>query len=81
MSDQVESERVGAVTVVRLRRPEAHNALSLGSWVRLAEIFDGLASEPRLRVVVVRGVGEKAFSAGANIAEFPELRMTAEDAP
>src|SRR5204863_7213503 len=28
MSDQVESERVGAVTVVRLRRPEAHNALA-----------------------------------------------------
>ena len=73
--------RLGApLTIVTLSRPEAHNALSFGGWQRIAEIFDGLAAEPGLRAVVVRGAGERAFSAGANIGEFPELRMTAEDA-
>lgn len=70
----------GPLAVVTLSRPKSHNALSFGSWVRLAEIFAGLADEQGLRVVVVRGAGERAFSAGANIEEFPELRTSAETA-
>src|SRR5216117_458350 len=56
------------------------NALSFGSWLRIAQVFDELGGDRALRAVVVRGAGERAFSAGANIEEFPALRMSAEAA-
>jgi len=67
------------VAIVTLARPDKYNALSLASWIRLATIFNDLASVANLRGVVVRG-GEKVFGAGADIAEFPQVRMTGEDA-
>jgi enoyl-CoA hydratase len=66
--------------VVTLSRPTQHNALNLAGWTRLAEVFTGLADHGSLRAVVVRGAGDRAFSAGADISEFPHLRLTAADA-
>lgn len=77
--DRVAVQRIGAVAVVTLSHPEAHNALSLASWKRLKAVFEGLAAPSALRAVVVRG-GAKAFAAGADIKEFPRTRMTAADA-
>lgn len=68
------------VAVVTLSRPAQHNALNLGGWLRLGEVFAGLARQPSLRAVVVRGAGGRAFSAGADISEFPSNRLTPEDA-
>jgi enoyl-CoA hydratase len=64
------------VALITLSRPDKRNPLSLRSWIRLAEVFNSLAAEPELRVVVVRGAGDEAFGAGADIAEFPQHRMT-----
>lgn len=61
--------------VVTLARPDKLNALSLASWERLADVFEALGADPAVRVAVVRGSGG-AFGAGADIAEFPEVRMT-----
>lgn len=66
--------------VVTISRPAQHNALNLAGWTRLAEVFTTLADHPALRAVVVRGAGERAFSAGADISEFPDLRLTPADA-
>lgn len=68
------------VAVVTLSRPAQHNALSLEGWSRLAEVFQDLAGSPDVRAVVVRGAGDRAFSAGADIAEFPQKRLTPEAA-
>lgn len=72
-------ETLPEVAIVTLDRPDKYNALSLASWTRLSTIFTQLASRPNLRVVVVRG-GAKVFGAGADIAEFPQVRMTGEHA-
>lgn len=71
------NRRTRSVAVVTLARPEKRNALSLGSWKRLAAVFGELGDDPELRAVVVRGAGDLAFGAGADIAEFPSTRMTA----
>jgi enoyl-CoA hydratase len=78
--DGVACELSGAVALVTLSRPAMHNALALGSWTRLGDLFGGFGDEPGLRAVVVRGAGGRAFSAGADIAEFPEKRLGAERA-
>jgi enoyl-CoA hydratase len=69
--------REGPVAVVTLSRPEVLNALGLESWDRLCGLFGELGSDATLRAVVVRGAGGRAFSAGADISEFPERRLTA----
>lgn len=69
-----------AAAVVTLSRPAQHNALSLAGWLRLREVFSNLAGERTLRAVVIRGAGDRAFSAGADISEFPDKRLTPEDA-
>jgi enoyl-CoA hydratase len=77
VTDRIAGERAGDVAVVTLARPEAHNALSLAAWRRLTGVFGALAATDGLRAVVVRGAGERAFSAGADIAEFPTVRTSA----
>jgi enoyl-CoA hydratase len=72
--------RRNSLAVITLARPAVHNALDLEGWQRLAELFREISSDENLRVVVVRGAGERAFSAGADIREFPKRRIPADRA-
>lgn len=78
--DRVALHRYRNIAVITLSHPQARNALNLASWRRLKLLFDELASESDLRAVVLRGAGDEAFAAGADIKEFPGTRMTAADA-
>lgn len=62
-------ERIGYIT---LNRPEVMNALHPPCHVELAEIYDTIAEDPDVWVVIVTGAGERAFSAGN------DLKATAE---
>ena len=73
MSD-IRLERTGPVAQIVLDRPEAHNALTAAMWHDLCDIVRQLAGDRSVRVVVIRGAGERAFSAGADIREFPSRR-------
>ena len=57
-----------------LNRPGQHNAVSYGMWRALPELCARLAADQRVRVVICRGAGREAFSAGGDIAEFREQR-------
>jgi enoyl-CoA hydratase/carnithine racemase len=70
-------ERDGAIATVVLDRPDKLNALSLASWTELGARMRELSADESLRCVIVRGAGTKAFAAGADIAEFPEVRANA----
>ncbi|HSV78022.1 MAG TPA: enoyl-CoA hydratase [Ramlibacter sp.] len=54
---------------VVLDNPRKHNAMSLAMWGALADALAGFAQDPAVRCVVLRGEGDKAFCAGADIAE------------
>jgi enoyl-CoA hydratase/carnithine racemase len=62
---------------VTVNRPAAHNALNAAVWTALAETAEALAAERAVRVVIVRGAGERAFISGADISEFRALRADA----
>ena len=78
MSDPVYVERDGAIATVVLNNPDKLNAMSFGMWMRLGEIMRELSADEALRVVVLRGAGERAFAAGADISEFETTRKNAE---
>ena len=69
----VTSEVSHGIAVVSLRRPEKRNALNLAMWRRLAETFEGLGARSDVRAVILHGAGGH-FCAGADIAEFDEVR-------
>ena len=66
-------ERDGAVAVVTVNRPKVLNALSGVTVVELSRAFDGLKADAAVRAVVLTGVGDRAFIAGADIAELAEM--------
>ena len=67
-----------AVVIVTLNRPERRNALTLAMWTELGRIFSGFSTDAAVRAVILTG-GGSAFSAGADIFEFPAVRATVED--
>jgi len=60
-----------------INRPAAHNALNAEVWEGLAARAAELSSDRDVRVVIVRGAGERAFISGADITEFRALRNSA----
>jgi enoyl-CoA hydratase len=74
MSDPVYFERDGAIATVVLNNPDKLNAMSFAMWMRLGDILRELDADESLRCVVLRGAGDKAFAAGADISEFETTR-------
>jgi enoyl-CoA hydratase len=80
MSDPVLITRDGVVATVTLNNPERLNALNKGMWERLGAVMHDLSAEEAMRCVVLRGAGDKAFAAGADIAEFAAERADSKQA-
>jgi enoyl-CoA hydratase/carnithine racemase len=66
-----------SVALVSLNRPKVRNAVTLSMWRELATLFTGLASDDRVRAVVLSGSGDD-FSVGADVSEFGKLRANKE---
>lgn len=69
---EVGDDRVARVT---LNRPDKLNALNGDLRRRLIEVFDDFENDASVRAVVLHGAGEKAFVAGADVAEFAGRSM------
>jgi enoyl-CoA hydratase/carnithine racemase len=65
----VRLERRGSIALVTLDRPERMNALSRALVARFGEIGREVAAQTDVRLVIVTGVGDKAFCAGADLKE------------
>ncbi len=63
----------GGIATVTINRLEKLNALNKATIQELDQCFSSLADNPAARVVVVRGAGEKAFVAGADINELAKM--------
>lgn len=63
----------GHVATVVINRPEKLNALNARVIEELTHAFGALATRPEVRVAVLTGAGDKAFVAGADVAEMAEL--------
>jgi enoyl-CoA hydratase len=63
-------EQAGPVTTLTINRPEAYNALNADVLGALRDAVTAAEADPSVRVVVVTGAGEKAFSAGADLKEL-----------
>jgi enoyl-CoA hydratase len=76
----IEVEPHGRVSVVRINRPQVHNALNAELLAQLSTAIDALGSDGTTRAAVITGSGTKAFSAGADlealsVMDVPEAHL------
>src|SRR6266700_5522109 len=77
MSDAVLFDaREDGIAVITLNRPEARNALGKDIRAGLFAAWDRFERDPKLRVAILTGSGEKAFCAGGDLKEMTELQLT-----
>jgi enoyl-CoA hydratase len=70
VSDVLLRERRGGVEILTLNRPEKRNALNKELLDALAATFAEIEADDDVRVVVLTAAGDRAFSAGMDLAEF-----------
>ncbi len=75
--DLIHLERNGAVAVLTLARPAKLNALTQAMVERLERLADELDRDEAIRAVILTGTGERAFCAGADIADWGGLEPLA----
>ena len=63
----------GKTLVVTLNRPAKLNALNLKTITELKEVMQEVAENAEIAGMILTGAGEKAFAAGADIAEFADV--------
>lgn len=73
MTAEILTERqdAGVIGIVTLNRPQRHNALNLAMWRGCAAAVRALGADAAVRVIIVRGAGERAFASGADLTELP----------
>ena len=72
-------EKDGPIGWIIFNQPEKRNAVSQEMWQLMPEYVNELATDDKIRVVVLRGAGDKAFVAGADISQFKERRRNMAD--
>jgi enoyl-CoA hydratase len=72
--DYLSGDRIAIVT---LNRPRADNAISTEMGARLTEVFETISVRPAVRVVILTGAGDRAFSVGSDLRQ--RRNMTKED--
>jgi enoyl-CoA hydratase/carnithine racemase len=72
MSSPVLCEIADGIATLTLKRPEKLNAINYAMADTMLAVLDVLEADRNVGAVIITGAGDKAFSAGADIAEFSE---------
>jgi enoyl-CoA hydratase len=78
MAGAVRAEKDGAIGWLVLDNPARLNALDSAMWRAIPPAVAQFDADPEVRVIVLRGEGEKAFAVGMDISEFETARTTPE---
>jgi enoyl-CoA hydratase/carnithine racemase len=77
-SERMIAEIQGGVGWITFNNPERRNAVSLDMWQALGTILEHYEGDPAVRVIVLKGAGDKAFVSGADISQFEKQRSSPE---
>jgi len=78
MTEKLIAKKENHIGWIIFNNPARHNAVSLEMWHALPIVLEGYVNDPEIRVIIIKGAGEKAFVAGADISQFKEKRSSPE---
>jgi enoyl-CoA hydratase len=76
-TDKMLAEKEGHIGWITFNNPERRNAVSLEMWQALGVILTNFEQDGDVRVVILKGAGDKSFVSGADISEFETKRNSA----
>jgi enoyl-CoA hydratase/carnithine racemase len=76
-TDKMNAQKGNGLGWIIFNNPERHNAVSLDMWLTAIEIIDDFSKDDAVRVIIVRGAGDKSFISGADISKFDDERAEA----
>lgn len=78
LTEKLVARKENGIGWIVFNNPARHNAVSLEMWQSLTDVMKAYDSDPDVRVIILKGEGEKAFVAGADISQFKEKRSSPE---
>jgi enoyl-CoA hydratase/carnithine racemase len=78
-AEHLQVDQDGRAVWITINRPDARNAMTFDMYDRLHDACERIDRDPGVRVVVLRGAGDRAFASGTDIRQFLEFK-TREDA-
>lgn len=79
-TDHLVLNKDGAIATLLINRPDKRNPISFAMWQAIPSFVADVENDDAIKVLIIRGAGDKAFSAGADISEFETYRADSEGA-
>lgn len=73
-SGRIDCRVDGHVAYLTINHPRRRNAITYAMWKSFSDVLEKVSSDDAIRVIMLAGEGEEAFSAGNDISEFGEWR-------
>ena len=80
MTNLLYVERNGSIATLVFNRADKKNSFSLAMFKQLGELLSELEKDQQVKLLILKGADETAFSSGADITEFLENRFSAQKA-
>ena len=76
-TDKMLANKESGIGWITFNNPAKRNAVSVEMWQALSMILEDFKADDDIRVVILKGAGDKAFISGADISEFESKRRSA----
>lgn len=77
-TERIVAEKQGPIGWLTFNNPARRNAISVDMWEAIPKVLDRFEQDPEIRVIVLKGEGDKAFVSGADVSQYEKQRSTAE---
>ena len=78
LTERLIAETQGPVGWLTFNNPARRNAVSIDMWEGIPQVLDRFEQDANIRVIVLKGEGDKAFVSGADVSQYEKQRSTAE---
>src|SRR5260370_2465229 len=78
LTERIIAEKQGSIGWLPFNKPSGRNALSMDMWEAIPKVLDRFERDSEVRVIVLKGEGDKAFVSGADVSQYEKDRSTAE---
>src|SRR2546427_1286665 len=78
LTERLIAEKQGPVGWLTFNNPSRRNAVSIDMWEAMPKALERFEEDPQVRVIVLKGEGDKAFVSGADVSQYEKERSSAE---
>ena len=78
LGERIVAEKQGPIGWLTFNNPARRNAISIDMWEAIPKVLDRFERDSEVRVIVLKGEGDKAFVSGADVSQYEKQRSSAE---